>query len=246
MLDVDISKTLLSGQRTFQLHVRFRTDSQRVVILGPSGSGKSLTLKAIAGLARPDQGRIAVGGEVLFDSALGIDQPPQARRVGYLFQDYALFPHLDVRQNIGFGLARGWFNRRANAQCEVVDYWLDAFHLRKLAHQLPHELSGGQRQRVALARALATDPSALVLDEPFAALDPDLRTRLRAELARLQRHLGIPMVLVSHDPADAALFGEHVVRLRDGEPEDGAAELVEDPSDCYDLSLPPRPSVALR
>jgi len=214
--DIDIRKTLRSGKRTFTLAVRFQSDSQRVVIYGPSGAGKSLTLGAIAGLVRPDAGRIAVDGTVLFDSSLGIDLRPQARRVGYLFQDYALFPHLNVRQNVAFGQASGWFNPRAGVQDEAVDYWLRAFDLLQVAHQLPSELSGGQRQRVALARAVVTRPAALLLDEPFAALDADLRAGLRAELDRFQRELGIPMILITHDPADVAVFGERVVQLRDG------------------------------
>jgi molybdate transport system ATP-binding protein len=240
MLDVDITKTLRSGNRSFELRVRLNADKTRVVIYGPSGSGKTLTLKAIAGLLRPDHGRIVMKGEVLFDSARGIDLPPQARKVGYLFQDYALFPHLDVRQNIGFGLARGWFNRSADGRADAVEHWLDVFHLRQLAHQRPHELSGGQRQRVALARALATNPSALLLDEPFAALDPELRTHLRNELDRLQRHLDIPMLLITHDPADAKMFGDQLVCLRDGMVEDGNRALVDESGECYDLNQAPR------
>nr|WP_206085833.1 ATP-binding cassette domain-containing protein [Massilia polaris] len=223
------------------MRVRFQSDSQRVVIFGPSGSGKTLTLKAIAGLMRPDQGRISVGDTVLFDSGKRIDLAAQARRVGYLFQDYALFPHLNVRQNIAFGQARGWLNPGAAAHSDAVDYWLHAFHLEHLAHQSPSELSGGQRQRVALARALVPNPSALLLDEPFAALDPHLRVLLRDELDRLQRHLQIPMVLITHDPADAEVFGEHIVRLHEGivQP-DGAPVVDETASDEYHLSLGPQ------
>jgi molybdate transport system ATP-binding protein len=235
--DIDIRKTLRSGNRTFQLSVRFQSDSERVVIFGPSGSGKSLTLKAMGGLIRPDFGHIRIGGVTLFDAEQGIDLPPQARGVGYLFQDYALFPHLNVRQNIAFGQARGWFNPRAEARSEAVDYWLEAFHLQQLAHQMPAELSGGQRQRVALARALVTQPSALLLDEPFAALDTHLRAVLHDELDRLQRHLRIPMVLITHDPADADIFGEHIVRLHEGAIAGDDLELEARLADEYHLSL---------
>ena len=239
--DIDIHKTLRSGKRTFELQVRFQSDSQRVVIFGPSGSGKTLTVKAIAGLMRPDRGRISVGDSVLFDSDAHIDLAAQARRVGYLFQDYALFPHLNVRQNIAFGQSRGWLNPGPAVHSDAVDYWLHAFHLEHLAHQSPSELSGGQRQRVALARALVPNPSALLLDEPFAALDPHLRVLLRDELDRLQRHLQIPMVLITHDPADAEVFGEHIVRLHEGTVQpDGTPVVDEAVRDEYHLSLGPQ------
>ena len=211
-LDIDIRKTM----RGFELATRFTSSSQRVVILGPSGAGKSLMLKAVAGLVRPDAGHIRLGGATLFDSRAGIDIAPQRRQVGYLFQDYALFPHLNLRQNVGFGLARGWRNPRAKGDDAAIDYWLDAFGLRALAQQYPHELSGGQRQRAALARALVAQPRALLLDEPFAALDPALRVTMRAELDALQRRLQVPMVLITHDPEDALALGEHVIELRNG------------------------------
>ena len=200
-LDIDIHKTLRSGKRRFQLQVRVQTESQRLVILGPSGSGKSLLLKAVAGLMRPDHGHIRLDGR---------------RQIAYLFQDYALFPHLSVRQNIGFGLSRGLLNPRASLQHAAVDYWLDAFELRPVAEQLPDELSGGQRQRTALARALIAQPRALLLDEPFSALDPLLRQHMRRELDELQRRLQVPMLLITHDPEDAAMFGEQVLHLRNG------------------------------
>jgi molybdate transport system ATP-binding protein len=237
-LDLDFRKTLRSGKRTFLLNIRFQSASERVVIFGASGSGKSLTLRAMAGLLQPDDGHIELNGRMLFDAARAINLPPQARRVGYLSQDYALFPHLNVRQNIGFGLVPGCFNPRADQRHEAVDYWLEAFHLQHMAHQKPDELSGGQRQRVALARALVAQPSALLLDEPFAALDSGLRAHLRGELDRLQRHLKIPMVLITHDRSDAELFGEHVVRLRDGAIEEGNAGLIDAATDEYDLALP--------
>lgn len=221
-LDIDLQKTLKSAKRSFRLQVRFQTDSQRLVILGPSGSGKSLLLKAIAGLMRPDRGHIRLDGTPLFDRAAKLDLPTQARQIAYLFQDYALFPHLNVRQNIGFGLSRGLLNPRASLQHEAVDYWLDAFELRPVADQLPDELSGGQRQRTALGRALIAKPKALLLDEPFSALDPQLRTHMRRELDDLQRRLQVPMLLITHDPEDAEVFGDQVLHLRDGMIEDAA------------------------
>lgn len=215
-IKVDISKTLRSDTRTFQLDVRFESASPRVVIYGPSGAGKSQLLKAVAGLMTPDRGSIELAGRSLFDSNGGVDVASQRRQVGYLFQDYALFPHLNVRQNIAFGLRRGWRNPLAHVDGESIAYWLRAFELEQVAQQHPHQLSGGQRQRVALARALAPQPSALLLDEPFAALDPGLRARMRAELDALQRRLAIPMLLITHDPEDVRVFGEHVLRMENG------------------------------
>lgn len=215
-IEVDINKTLRSGNREFSLRASFASDSQRVVIYGQSGAGKSQLLKAVAGLMTPDSGRIVVAGRSLFDSGAGIDVAAQQRQVAYLFQDYALFPHLNVRQNIAFGLQRGWRNPLSRVDGEAVRYWLDAFELEQVAHQLPHQLSGGQRQRVALARALAPHPTALLLDEPFAALDPALRVRMRAELDALQRRLAIPMILITHDPDDVQVFGDHVLRMENG------------------------------
>lgn len=215
-LDLHIRKTMRSGRRTFELDVRLQSQSKRLVILGPSGAGKSLTLKAIAGLLRPDAGHIHLGGREVFNHATGLNQTPQRREMAYMFQDYALFPHLNVRQNIAFSQARGWFNPRRTHASEEVDYWLETFGLSALAELMPDALSGGQRQRTALARALIAKPRALLLDEPFSALDPDLRASLRHELDTLQRRLGVPMVLITHDAEDADVFGDHVLYMDNG------------------------------
>jgi molybdate transport system ATP-binding protein len=215
-LTVDIRKTLVAAGRRFRLDVSFEATSQRVVLFGPSGAGKSLTLQAIAGLQQPDEGTITLNGEALFDRARGIDLKPQLRNVAYLFQDYALFPHLNVRQNIAFGLHPGWLNPHARTLHPEVDYWLNALDLQGVAGSHPAQLSGGQKQRVALARALVAKPQILLLDEPFSALDYALRQRMRRELSDLQTRLDIPMLLITHDPDDVAAFGDQVVQIIDG------------------------------
>ena len=214
--DVDIHKTVRSEHRSFELRVRFTTRARRSVIFGPSGAGKSLTLQALAGLLKPDTGHITFAGDVLFDSASGTDMPARRRGFGYLFQDYALFPRLNVRQNIAFGLSHGLRNPSARIDNAAVDRWLRAFELVDVAAQRPSELSGGQRQRTALARALVHSPRALLLDEPFSALDPDLRERMRSELDELLQRIDIPIVMITHDPEDLDWFGDESLYLRDG------------------------------
>ena len=226
-LSVRLRKHFITPERDFMLDISFRSTSQRIVLFGPSGAGKSLTLQTIAGLITPDEGEIVLNGATLLDTANAIDLSPQARRIAYLFQDYALFPHLNVRQNIAFGLKRGWWNPSKHVAHKDVDYWLHAFDLTQVARQFPAQLSGGQKQRVALARALVPHPQLLLLDEPFSALDMTLRQRMRQELADLQSRLDIPMVLITHDPDDGAMFGDQVVSLREGivQPDDALSAL---------------------
>ncbi|OZI50327.1 ATP-binding cassette domain-containing protein [Bordetella genomosp. 5] len=213
---IGVRKTLVSGDRRFELAVNLRTDARRIVLFGPSGAGKSQTLRAVAGLMRPDAGRIEVGGRTLYDSAANVWVAPQARRVAYLFQDYALFPHLTVAQNIVFGLKPGWLNPRRRELPPEASRWVDAFELAPVLHSYPSEISGGQKQRVALARALVARPGLLLLDEPFSALDAELRQRMRTELRELQETLDVPMMLITHDPADVQALGLAVFELRDG------------------------------
>lgn len=215
--DIHIRKSVIASGRAFRLDVTLQTDCRRVVVVGDSGAGKSLTLKAVAGLLRPDSGFIRLAGTTLFDPSSGVDLAPQARGLGFVFQDYALFPHLTVSQNIAFSLHKGLLNPGARRRCEAVDYWLDALQIGHLANHYPGEISGGQRQRTAVARALVTRPRALLLDEPFAALDQRLRRTMRMELQSLLDGLDIPLMLITHDPDDVAAFGEHVLCLHEGQ-----------------------------
>lgn len=219
-IELAFRKTLRAGTRVFPLDIQLSSPARRIAIVGPSGGGKSLTLKAVAGLMTPDSGHIRVDGTPWLDTRQRIDLPPRQRRAGYLFQDYALFPHLNVRQNIAFGLSGNqggrWFNPSPRVRGKTLDYWLQAFELEALDVLYPHQLSGGQRQRVALARTLAVTPRILLLDEPFAAVDALLRHRMREELNGLQKTLDIPMILITHDPADAEALADEVFYLRDG------------------------------
>lgn len=201
-LAVDVEKRL-GG---FHLRARFAGDRELIVLFGHSGSGKSLTLRAIAGLLRPDRGRIAIGGAPVFDAAQGIDVPPQRRGVGMVVQSYALFPHMTVRDNVAFGLD----GLPKPAQHARVAELLRSLGLADLADRRPDAISGGQAQRVALARALAPQPRLLLLDEPFSALDSAIRVTLRRELARLKRELHLTIVFVTHDLREAYNLADQI------------------------------------
>jgi molybdate transport system ATP-binding protein len=208
---VSLAVSLALDLPGFALRVDFAVGDGITALFGPSGAGKSLTLRCIAGLARP-AGRVEVSGRVLLDTEAGIDLPPRVRRIGYLFQQHALFPHLSVERNIGYGLHALRRAARAERVAELLALvGLDAYGARR-----PHELSGGQRQRVALARALAPRPQLLLLDEPFAALDLRVRRRLRDELRRIHDATGTPMLLVTHDLADVRRLADALIVLDAG------------------------------
>lgn len=181
-------------------------------VIGPSGSGKTTLLRCLAGLEQPRRGVIHVGDRTWFDAEQRISLSPQERDVGFLFQDYALFPHLTVAANIGFG--RTDLPKPAR-QSEIIQL-LERFELKGLAQRYPHQISGGQQQRVALARAVIRRPRILLLDEPLAALDTWLRAGIRTELRRLLRTFEIPVLLVTHDPDDALTLADHVVVMNAG------------------------------
>jgi molybdate transport system ATP-binding protein len=188
-------------------------DGLVTVLFGPSGSGKTTVLRALAGLDRPDEGAITFAGEPWFDAARGLHVPPQARRVGLLFQEYALFPHLSVAANVGYGL----FALPRPDREERVRIVAERLRIGELLDRRPAQLSGGQRQRVALARALAPSPRLLLLDEPLSALDAPTREELRAELRRSLEGSGIPAIVVTHDRVEALALGDRMAVMIDGE-----------------------------
>lgn len=201
-LEVDFEKRL----GDFHLRPRFEAENEMVVLFGASGSGKSLTLKVIAGLLRPDRGRIRIPSGTAFDSETGTNLPPQRRNVGYVVQDLGLFPHLTVAENLGFALDRLPVGERRERVAELVRL----LGLQGLETRLPRQISGGQQQRVALGRALAARPPVLLLDEPFTALDAPIRASLRREVAELRRRLGLVALFVTHDLQEAFALADKV------------------------------------
>lgn len=194
--------------------VRLPCDAHSVTVLfGPSGCGKTTVLRCLAGLERPEEGRIRFGDEIWLNAKAGVCFTPQQRGIGFVFQDYALFPHLDVAANIGYGLAN---LEKAERQARV-EAVLARYDLGSVAHQFPRQLSGGQQQRVALARAVVCRPRLLLLDEPLSALDTALREDLRADLCQQLHALEIPVLLVTHDRAEARLLGDQLIVMHGGQ-----------------------------
>ncbi len=218
-LSLDVTVPL----RSFELSVALEVGRETLALVGPSGAGKTTVLHAVAGLVRPGSGRITLNGATLFDSARRVHLPPDRRRVGLVFQEYALFPHLSVEANVGFGGR------------DRVPELLDRFGITHLAKARPPQLSGGERQRVALARALARDPAVLLFDEPMSALDAHTRAGVRAELQELLRDLDLPAILVTHDFEDAAALADRVGVISEGRIlQTGTPdELVAAPSDAF-------------
>ncbi len=211
MFEVSIRKHLSGEGVAFQLAVEFVAADEITVLFGPSGAGKSLTLQFIAGLVRPDEGRIAVDATPVFDSAKNIDVPAARRRIGYVFQSLALFPHLTVARNVAYGL------KDSSAEKERrVEEILTRFGIGQFTNSLPREISGGQQQRVALARALVTDPKILLLDEPLSALDAATKEMLMQDLRRIGREQKVPILYVTHDRNEAIRLGDHMFVLDAG------------------------------
>ena len=209
-LSVHIKKKL----KDFELAVDFDMDEGIVGFLGSSGCGKSMTLKCIAGIETPDEGRIVLDDEVLFDKKSGINLSPQKRKVGYLFQNYALFPHMTVKQNIEAGLAASGKSKQEKK--EIVERLLEQFHIKELENSYPVRISGGQRQRVGVARAFATDSDLILMDEPFSALDPLTREELQDEIVKLQKEYQKTIVFVTHDMDEAIKCADKICFIQNG------------------------------
>lgn len=210
MIEAVLKKKLHGAEGELALDVSLKLEAGRITtLLGRSGAGKTTILRMLAGLARPDAGRIAADGAVWFDSAKGLETPPQNRRVGLVFQDFNLFPNMTVEENLRFAL-------RAGQDPGVVSALLETTKLSRLAERYPARLSGGQKQRVALARALVPEPKLLLLDEPLSALDEEARLELQDELLRLHERRGFTALLVSHDRAEISRMSTAVLTLRDG------------------------------
>ncbi len=206
-LEVSIKKRF----KGFYLDTAFTTEGGCLGILGASGCGKSMTLKCLAGIETPDEGRIVVNGRVLFDSEKRINLPPQQRKVGYLFQNYALFPKMTVAENIACGMP----GRKGEKQAKIKS-WLEHFHLEGLGERYPDQLSGGQQQRVALARMLVCEPEVLLLDEPFSALDAYLKEQLQVQLNEMLQEYGKDAILVTHSRDEVYRFCRELLVMGHG------------------------------
>ena len=204
MLQVNIKKELPG----FTLDVQFSVENNIAVLFGPSGCGKTTTLRCIAGLIKPDAGEIINNGKILFSSELQTFIPANQRRVSYMFQEYALFPHLNVKKNIWYGVKS--HNQIAE---KLYKQLLELLQIEHLTERFTNKLSGGEKQRVALARALMAEPEILLLDEPLSALDEETRCQLQIELKRMQKLWNIPFILVTHDRNEAKALGDKVIYL---------------------------------
>jgi molybdenum ABC transporter ATP-binding protein len=223
---------LVHAVGTIELDVSFDVSPGRcIAIAGPSGSGKSTILRLLAGTVRPDRGRISVGDDIWVDTARGVSWPPERRRCGYVFQDYALFPHLSAWRNVAYGL-RGMSTHERR---QIALALLEQFGLAELADARPATLSGGERQRVALARALAPSPRVLLLDEPLSALDARTRASARRELSATLRPLELPVVLVTHEFNEAAQLGDEIAVIDRGTiiQQGSASELAAAPASAF-------------
>lgn len=214
MIQARIRKRFPPGPESaaFSLDIEFQASAGITVLFGPSGSGKTLTLDCIAGFVRPDEGRIMLDDRILYDGASGVNLPPQARNCGYVFQNYALFPHMSLRQNLAFAAER----RPRLERYRKVNEMLERFHLAEVSGRRPHEVSGGQKQRCSIARALIGAPRLLLLDEPARGLDAPLRSELYLLLRQVRTEFQLPILLVTHDLEECFELSDEMLVLREG------------------------------
>ena len=201
----------------FSVDMEYSFEEGVLVIQGESGAGKTTVLNCIAGLKQPDRGRIAIDGRIVFDEKTNV--PVKKRQIGYLFQNYALFPNMTVGKNVIYGIKNKeeYRDRKKRKELlEYADYIMDTFQITHLQKRYPEKISGGEKQRVALARAIVTRPKLLLLDEPFSALDVKTKEVVYEEFASLKICLGIPTILITHDPQESKLFADHKIFMKDG------------------------------
>ena len=226
-LHVKVQKRLESDKSgSFSLDVAFTAGDGITILFGQSGSGKTTTLRAIAGIVTPDSGRIEVADEIYFDSATGANLSIQKRRVGYVFQDYALFPHMTAEQNVAYGIKEN--GDRESPKLDRAREMLAIFKIEHVRQRYPQNMSGGEQQRTALARALASGPALVLLDEPLSAVDAETRARLIDEVLMAQERVRIPFIYVTHNTAEAIRLGTQVVVLHEGR-----VKQIGQPSDVF-------------
>jgi molybdate transport system ATP-binding protein len=231
MIEFDLSKQLQSDNGRLKFHFSGKIENGKcVAIQGASGAGKTSLLRMLAGLMSPNSGRIVVNGEVWYDHAQHINLSPQKRQLGFVFQDYGLFPHLSVAGNLKFALQKG----QSNA---IIEELLDITQLQQLRHQKPSQLSGGQQQRVALARSLVQLPQILLLDEPLAALDEKMRSQLQNFLKNWQKKYEMTMLLVSHDQNEIAILADEIWNIKDRQIREKQAVNVSTQKVCKRLKI---------
>ena len=223
MLEVNITKKL----RAFTLDVNFKADNNALALLGQSGSGKSMTLKCIAGVEKPDSGKIVLDGEILYDSTQGICLPPQKRRIGLLFQNYALFPNMTVFENVEYALKLD--KNLKDKSKEIAQRTLEQIGMMEHADKKPRQLSGGQQQRVAIARTLALNPKVILLDEPISALDVTNREIMKKELKDIQRKFNSTMIFITHEQEEAFYLSDRIMVMSEGK-----IEQLDTPKNIYD------------
>ena len=229
-MQVAVKKRLESDKSgSFTLDVGFQATAGITILFGQSGSGKTTTLRMIAGIVTPDEGRISIGDDIYFDSATRSNLSIQRRRVGYVFQDYALFPHMTAEQNVAYGI-KGKAGRSASRQ-DRAKAMMALFKIEHVGQRYPQNMSGGEQQRTALARALASDPAVVLLDEPLSAVDAETRSQLLDEVVAAQERVRIPFIYVTHNTSEATRLGSLVVVLHEGR-----VKRTGHPSEVFDTS----------